>query len=569
VRESGHRLTVAVVLAVVVTVAASVVAWSAVLTGARGAAQTDARAAEAPGSLASGRYSVLASRSIRLLERTYYNGSGLWHMCVPVGICNTKNRDWGADALSNVMYLRWALTGDRTARHYVGLLAQSAHDWVRTDLGSSDNVTWDAVADARMYQATGSKVVLGKAEDALRWVDRNARNLAVGACPTIDYQWPYGARGYLKTIETTTNYVKAALLLYQITRQQKYLAAAEFQYAQVRRYFLARSVPLYSSYMFDTGQSCHVVPGLYFASVNGNMIWAGQALARITGKQSYLNEALATAKAVQTNLSDGAGVFADLQADNDIVGPLVEAMYELATSDHVGFARQWLLANASAAGGDVNPAGEFGRFFDGPAPTLMATAWQVSGGIDLIQAAAALDPRGRPVDPGFWQRAIFVPDRQGLTSNLPNWRARIDAESKKSASRIGAALTGTGTAGTSQSGAAAQPSASPASSPTDPPPASNEVRISFTGRAIAIMGTIGAYCCIPGHAQVYVDGVQTFSHTGIWQDFSSPSRLQPDQVLFAWRWSRSGHHVITILPGIYNSFQGGSFFQMTGYQLVK
>ena len=67
------------------------------------------------------------------------------------------------------------------------------------------------------------------------------------------------------------------------------------------------------------------MPGQYFASVNGNMIWAGQALAAATGAGRYLSQAVATARAVRANLSDGAGVFADLQADNDITGPLVEA----------------------------------------------------------------------------------------------------------------------------------------------------------------------------------------------------------------------------------------------------
>ena len=49
---------------------------------------------------------------------------------------------------------------------------------------------------------------------------------------------------------------------------------------------------------------------------------------------------------------------------------------------------------------------------------------------------------------------------------------------------------------------------------------------------------------------------------------SSPAQQQPDQVLFAWRWPRSGHHVITILPGQYDSEEGGSFFTMDGYLLV-
>ncbi len=160
-----------------------------------------------------------------------------------------------------------------------------------------------------------------------------------GACPDIDYQWPHGQGGYLKTLETATNYIKAALLLHQITGSASYLAKAQAQYEQVRRYFLIGSVPLYTVYVFDNGTTCRALPGRYFASVNGNMIWAGAALAASTGDRGYLREAIATAQAVRSRLSDAAGVYADLQADNDVVEPLIEAMYTLATSRASGVRR--------------------------------------------------------------------------------------------------------------------------------------------------------------------------------------------------------------------------------------
>jgi len=454
-------------------------------------------------------YAALATRSARLLETTFYNGQGLWRMCDPA-ICNTKNRDWGADSLTNLLYFRWLIAHDWTVLPILRTLAATAHTWLPGERGSSDSVMWDAVADVRMYQATGSTTALAKAEAALRWLG-TVPGLAAGACPYIDYQWPFGHRGKLKTIETASNYIKAALLLYKITRIHAYLSSAESQYAQVRQYFPAPS-GLYTAYMFDSGSACTLLPGRYFASVNGNMIWDGQALAAATGERQYLSQAVATARAVQAHLSDGAGIFADLQADNDIVGPLIEAMYSLATTGHQAFAARWLLANASAAGAAGNVLGGYGRFFDGPPPAVLTTAWQTGGGIAVTQAAAGLDPGGHPATPSFWARATFVPDSQTMTG-LP-------------------------------------------------------VRISFTGRAIAIMGTVGATCCRMGHARVLVDGVQTFNQTGIWQNMSSPARQQPDQVLFAWRWDSPGHHVITILPAQYNREECVSFFHMGGYQLA-
>src|SRR5260221_9839745 len=133
--------------------------------------------------------------------------------------------------------------------------------------------------------------------------------------------------------------------------------------------------------MFDSGSACTLLPGRYFASVNGNMIWDGQALAAATGERRYLSQAVATARAVQAHLSDGTGIFADLQADNDIVGPLIEAMYSLATTGHQAFAARWLLANASAAGAAGNVLGGGGRvFFRAPPPPLPSPPPHPRGG---------------------------------------------------------------------------------------------------------------------------------------------------------------------------------------------
>ncbi|HUZ26360.1 MAG TPA: hypothetical protein VMV07_21610, partial [Streptosporangiaceae bacterium] len=47
---------------------------------------------------------------------------------------------------------------------------------------------------------------------------------ALGACPSVLYQQPGGGYNRLKTLETGASYIKAALLLYQITRSARYLA---------------------------------------------------------------------------------------------------------------------------------------------------------------------------------------------------------------------------------------------------------------------------------------------------------------------------------------------------------
>jgi hypothetical protein len=457
-------------------------------------------------------YAELGRQALRTLEHSYYDGAGKWNTCVP-RVCGTGNMDWGDDSLTYALYFHWSLSHDPGVRPIMDALNGTAFDYSPAVSSWSDVPMWDTIADVREFQATGNPEAIAKAEAAFRFVTvGKSASFARGACPAVDYQQP-GGGNKLKTLETESNYVKAALLLYQVTRFPGYLRDAETGYAAVRRYFLSPGVPLYTVYVFDSGSACTQVPGRYFGSVNGNMIWAGLYLARATGRGSYFAEAAATARAVEQHLGDATGVYADLQAENDVAEPLIEAMYDMATAGHMSSARDWLLAAASAAASGRTVGGVYGRFFGGPPPRAPVTVWQVNGGLTLALAAAALHPHGRPADPGFWRHATFV--RHDL--------------------RL----------------------------------AATPVQFTFTGRAVAIIGTIGEICCQPGHAQLFVDGTRTYDQTGIWQNKSSSGRSLPDSVLFAWRWPTPGRHTIQIRPAAPNAKEGGPFFHMTGYEVVR
>ncbi len=491
-----------------VTMAVGCFAAAGLLVGSGG---TPVAANRGSGALQHGlSYSSLARQALTTLERRYYDGAGEWHMCVP-GRCAVTNRDWGADSLTYALYLHWQLTRDPAVRPIMNALTRTT---TTAGYKLSDVPLWDSVAAAREYQVTGDPAALANAMAAFSFVaDDQSRQFARGACPRIYYQHPAGGTDKLKTLETGSNFVKAALLLYQITHKRTFLKEAQLQYAADRQYFLSRNVPLYSVYVFDDGAACRQLPGRYFGSVNGNMIWAGYYLAQATGNRTYLAQAVATARAVQQHFSDAAGVYADLQAENDVTDPLVEAMYVLATAGRQRFARAWLLATASASAADVAADGAYGRFFDGPPPRGTATAWQVNGGLALAFAAAALDGSGTPASAGFWGSAVSVPDDRQL-GRAP-------------------------------------------------------VTFSFTGRAVAIIGTIGEHCCQSGHARVRVDGRPLYDQTGIWQNKSSSGKPLPGSVLFAWRWPWPGLHTVAILPGIPNAKEGTSFFHMTGYEVVR
>src|SRR6185437_4786396 len=220
-------------------------------------------------------------------------------------------------------------------------------------------------------------------------------------------------------------------------------------------------------------------------------------------------DARATEHAVETHLADGAGIFTDLQAENDVVEPLVEAMYDFASQGDPS-ARTWIIANARAAlGQDRDRLGWYGRLFDGPAPDWNVTAWQTNGGFALAIAAAAIAPHDVP-DSGVWSGAHFV--ARHITA-LPS------------------------------------------------------ARIRFTGSAIAIMGTLGDVCCEAGHARVLLDGTETFDRTGIWQNKSSAGIRIPNAVLFAWRWKSAGTHTVQFIAPDYNAKEGGAYLNVDGFRI--
>ncbi len=304
--------------------------------------------------------------------------------------------------------------------------------------------------------------------------------------------------------------VKAAVLLARVTRRSSYLQIAEQTYAAIRANFLDPQLPLYTTYVFDDGFTCQRLPHRFFASVNGDMIWSGVQLATLTGNRAYLSEARSTAAGVEQLLVDGRGVFTDLQAENDVVEPLVEGMLALARRGDRS-ARAWILSNASAAQGARTRDGSFGRFFDGPVPTATVTAWQTNGGLALQIAAGDLAPRERIHTTVGWSHSVLRAER---ITTLP------------------ATLT-------------------------------------FVGSGIALYGTLGAVCCERGHARVLIDGQPPVDLTGIWQNKSSLGRSIPGTILFAWRWPRAGQHVITFLPGVFNPKEGGSFLHLTGYRVLR
>ena len=434
-------------------------------------------------------FSQAGLRAARDLVADYYAGDGKWRTCNR-DECATSNSDWGVDAATSTLYLRWSQTHNpQIAQLMSQLIATSPHYGAPCRTGPcpnwSDTPAWDAVADMREFDVLHDPTALANAEAALAYVEQSSAFLT-GSCSDIPFQHPPQDRSRVKTLETTANMVKADLLVYKATNDDAYLRAARTGYDAARRHYLDPALPLYTVHVTDDGQSCTQVPRRFFASVNGDMISNGIELWRLTGERHFADEALATAHAVDDQLSDDRGVFSNVQGENDVVEPLVEAMLDLAQAQHLQFARNWLIRNASAALSSRAGDGSFPRFFDGP-PQDMSSIWESNGGFALEIAAAAVAPDDAAVPSDAWG---------------PGHDATVDVTSL---------------------------------------PAT----VTVDGDGVALVGTISPLC-EHGHVRVLVDGVETTDHTGLWQNASMP---RGRSVLFAWRWNTPGHHTITLEPG--------------------
>ena len=423
------------------------------------------------------------------LVSAFYAGDGKWRTC-DRSDCSTSNSDWGVDAATYSLYLEWTQTHDvKTMRLMSQLSATSPHYGAPCESGPcqnwSDTPAWDAVADMREFDVLHDSQALHNAEAALAYVQQS-RAFMSGACSDLPYQRPPQSGSHIKTLETTANAVKADVLVYEATHDASYLDAARTGYDAARRYFLDPDLPLYTVQVSDYGQACLLVSRRFFASVNGDMIWNGVELWRVTGDRHFADEALATAHAVDSDLSDNRGVFANVQGENDVEEPLVEAMLDLAQRQNLTFARNWLIRNAAAALSARSGDGSFSRFFDGP-PQRTTSIWETNGGVALEIAAAAVAPDVPAVPLDGWDPGT---DKSVTVTSLP-------------------------------------------------------ATITVDGSGIALVGTMSPLC-EHGHVRVLIDGSETVDQTGLWQNPSMPSG---PSVLFAWRWSEAGHHTITLEPG--------------------
>lgn len=446
-----------------------------------------------------------AARTATLtLLSTLYAEPGAWRECNAAD-CPRSDSDWGVDAQTFALYLRWSATRDPRIAGILAALSGGVPRYgtpcaeARRCATWSDTPSWDAIVLARAYEVTGDPRPLAAAEAAARFVERSAAFVG-GACPAILYQMPHTGEHAVKTLETEANLVKAEVLLFRDTHDPAYLRAAVQRYTAAREAYKDRRLPLYTVHVIDDGAHCVQTEHRFFASVNGDMIWNGFALTGLTGEPRYAAEALATARAVDRLLSDDRRIFVDAGGENDVVEPLVEGMMAAARRPEGDFARRWILRNAAAAIAARAADGTFARFFDGPSQGR-TSAWQGNGGLALEIAAGTLAPADQPAADDGWASAVALPTP---VTTLPS-------------------------------------------------------TLVFAGSGIALVGTISRECETE-HVQVLIDGEPLVDRTGLWRNHGMPGGAQP-AVVFAWRWPTAGTHTIRLVGGPV----GGAALKLTAY----
>src|SRR5579863_993881 len=194
-------------------------------------------------------YRDAGSEAAQALIVDYYDGAGRWREC-DARSCKVANSDWGTDAATDALYLRWSATGDPRARAILQSLIPTSLAYPEPCEGHacgywSDTAAWDAVTLTRIFQATGDAKALSRAEAAYHFVV-DAKAYEAGACPSVPFQQPAASGSMVKTLETLANEIKASLLLYRVTGNAHYAAEARSRYADARNYFFDDATQLYT-----------------------------------------------------------------------------------------------------------------------------------------------------------------------------------------------------------------------------------------------------------------------------------------------------------------------------------
>ena len=171
-----------------------------------------------------------------------------------------------------------------------------------------DDLMWWIVSMGRAYQLTGNQDCLDTAIAGFENVYARAYDVDKGGV-----FWGFGTDGYGKGHKNSCiNYptVIAAIQLYQITGESRYLDIAQDIYSWARAHLFDANTGSVPDLISDTGE----VDWTNYTYNQGTMIGAAAMLYKETGAQSYLDDANLAAAYTKSNMCNADGI---LPAEGD------------------------------------------------------------------------------------------------------------------------------------------------------------------------------------------------------------------------------------------------------------
>jgi predicted alpha-1,6-mannanase (GH76 family) len=258
-------------------------------------------------------------------------------------------------------------------REYAGYNWENKEEWF-----IYDDIMWWVIALGRAHQITGNEKYL---EQSITGFDRVWRDSYDPEDGGMYWNFDHGGKNACINYPT----VIAAMRLYHITGKEEYLDKAKGIYSWSRENLFQQSTGRVADHKVGDGR-----PGYDDYTYNqGTAIGAAVMLYKETGKQMYLDDAIAAADYTKNEMSNSEGI---LPAEGDwneqgvlkaIFVRYMDMLIEEAGQDQY---LSWLQKNASKAWSNRDKSRTLMfRDYDAVAPTGTIQSFEASSGVGFMQ----------------------------------------------------------------------------------------------------------------------------------------------------------------------------------------
>jgi len=242
-----------------------------------------------------------------------------------------------------------------------------------------DDMLWMIIALIKGYNVTGEKAYLDTAISGLDFVWEDAYDPAVGA---IKWSWKDGSRAYMAT--SNYPYIIAAMMLYNITRDQAYLDKAKKIYSWTRNNLFRPATGRVADHVVENDP-----PGFEDYTYNqGTCIGANILLFKATGEATYLNDAIKAADYTKNNMSNVNGILvAEDYGERGVFKAIFaqyiyELIYDMGQKQYL----PWIMSNIASAWFNRDSQRNLMYLnYTVPTPTSVIKAYEACSGVAFMQ----------------------------------------------------------------------------------------------------------------------------------------------------------------------------------------